>query len=114
MRCHILGDFGTVGETLHNFLHLPWPDEPRLVKGEVMLDQGLDTLGHGYHPLLGLFAVRATLPQDSERFLLPENLLWRESTELGHPQTSVEEGPDNEFFFGGCTGVRQRIGLLGS
>lgn len=28
MRGHILGDVGAVGDTLHNFLHLPWANKP--------------------------------------------------------------------------------------
>jgi hypothetical protein len=56
----------------------------------------------------------APLALNPERFLLPEYVLWCETADLGHPKTGVDEHPNNEFLFGSFTGVRQRIGLLGS
>jgi hypothetical protein len=41
-------------------------------------------------------------------------MLRCEPAEFGNPKTGVEQGPDNKFLFGRFTGMRQRIGLLGS
>jgi len=50
----------------------------------------LDALGHRHDPQLGLFAVRAALAENPKGFLLPKNMLRRETAEFGDPKTRIE------------------------
>jgi len=52
--------------------------------------QVLDALGHRHDPQLGLFAVRAALAENPKGFLLPKNMLRRETAEFGDPKTRIE------------------------
>ena len=71
MGRYILDNLGPIGDPLHNFLHLPGPDEPGIVHSEVMLHQGLNSPGHGHHPIVRPFPIRSSLTLNSEGFLLP-------------------------------------------
>ena len=80
--------------------------------GKMVVNQPPDPIGHGQDPALGLFAIRPAFTVNDKPALLPKDVVFFQIGQLAHPQARVQEGPDDELFIEGLTGIGEPVDFV--
>jgi len=85
----------------------------RLLRREMVLQQGPHPVGHQHHADLALLVEGAAFALQPQLALLPEDVLRREVAKLAAAEPGVEQGPDHQALGGRLARVGELVGLLG-